>query len=341
MQQQQQQQSLHDLDAPRLSQLSQDHFSQLSQADTQEAHKIRRQTRAQIRRIAETLETNRAEYVENPKLLNEHLDHLDHLQKNVLTTSESALDSRVLLTSTQIVHERIMSLKLGRAMFNMTEFVTKVLNHAADRPGESLAEIGNHFAPFMARAPALEVMMGPMDVVVKKREVVKRAAREVAAKQIAKTRNITEHTQQASGSDSAQTRRFVRQTHQILMRLRNQDTENGGVVPLFEFILHPRSYAQTVENMFFVSFLIKDGIAVVRYEDQGDIVLWGESQEEVKQKIDEANKNGTGERRSQWIPSITLDEWRELVDLYGLRGQEPKYIPNRDYSGIQDYAENE
>lgn len=45
--------------------------------------------------------------------------------------------------------------------------------------------------------------------------------------------------------------------------------DNGGI-PLFRFCINPRSFGQTVENFFYVSFLIRDGYVGV-YEDSNNI----------------------------------------------------------------------
>ena len=42
----------------------------------------------------------------------------------------------------------------------------------------------------------------------------------------------------------------------MLRKCRVSDT---GGVSLFDFVVNPRSFGQTVENLFYVSFLIKEG----------------------------------------------------------------------------------
>lgn len=45
-------------------------------------------------------------------------------------------------------------------------------------------------------------------------------------------------------------------------------TESGNI-DLVRFCINPKSFGQTVENMFYVSFLIKEGMVEVQYEDNG------------------------------------------------------------------------
>lgn len=45
-------------------------------------------------------------------------------------------------------------------------------------------------------------------------------------------------------------------------------TESGNV-DLVRFCINPRSFGQTVENMFYVSFLIREGMVHVQYEENG------------------------------------------------------------------------
>lgn len=45
-------------------------------------------------------------------------------------------------------------------------------------------------------------------------------------------------------------------------------SETGGV-PLFDFVVNPQSFGQTVENLFYVSFLIKEGSCGIANDSQG------------------------------------------------------------------------
>jgi len=44
--------------------------------------------------------------------------------------------------------------------------------------------------------------------------------------------------------------------------------EDGGV-PLFKFALHPTSFGQSIENLFYVSFLIRDGFVGIQHDADG------------------------------------------------------------------------
>lgn len=48
--------------------------------------------------------------------------------------------------------------------------------------------------------------------------------------------------------------------------------DDGGV-PLFQFCVNPRSFGQTVENLFYVSFLVRDGSVGVSMDSRGLLTL--------------------------------------------------------------------
>jgi hypothetical protein len=48
-------------------------------------------------------------------------------------------------------------------------------------------------------------------------------------------------------------------------------------VPLLKFIINPASFGQSVENMFYLSFLIRNGLANMEIEEDeetGEEELW-------------------------------------------------------------------
>ncbi|KAI9172882.1 hypothetical protein H9P43_007013 [Blastocladiella emersonii ATCC 22665] len=297
---------------------------------SQEENARRRSTRRRYRELAQNLEERRSDYLRDPGLLLDSINEMNELQQTITTTTESSMDTKLLLAATQIAQERIQSLKIGRALFDVNAFITRLTGAANARPGSTLTEIGNLFGGYLDHAPALEFMLGPMDVTVTKRERAQRAAKEVAEKQVVKSRGLEEHAQVASQSDSSQTPKFVSEVFTVL-----RDLEEP--VPLFEFVLNPRSFAQTVENLFYVSFLVKDSIAAVMFEND-------DSQDAMLYVIEGAQEPNTGpgsnvqkddedtSQRNQWIPSLTTDEWQGLCEYYQLT--EPKYIAHRDYSHI-------
>lgn len=100
---------------------------------------------------------------------------------------------------------------------------------------------------------------------------------------------------------------------------------NDGGVPLFKFCVNPKSFGQTVENLFYVSFLIKEGKAGLGYDTRG------------LPTISAAAERGLNERqekeRKQAVFSMSFELWEELVESFGI---EKSIIPHRKDQVYED-----
>ena len=50
-------------------------------------------------------------------------------------------------------------------------------------------------------------------------------------------------------------------------------SEEPGQINLFKFIINPNDFAQSVENIFYLSFLIRDGKVALETLDDGQPVI--------------------------------------------------------------------
>ncbi|KAL9080599.1 MAG: hypothetical protein Q9157_000654 [Trypethelium eluteriae] len=102
-----------------------------------------------------------------------------------------------------------------------------------------------------------------------------------------------------------------------IARLRLADT---GEVGLFDFVVNPHSFGQTVENIFYVSFLIKEGSIRVGEDSNGLPTLGYEEARTIEeQRANQVTKH-------QAVFAIDFDTWEQLIDVFQIR--EP-LIPHR------------
>ncbi len=102
--------------------------------------------------------------------------------------------------------------------------------------------------------------------------------------------------------------------------------DRSGPVNYFRFVINPESFPQTVENIFYVSFLIRDGRAALSLQDGQPVLATAQPLENQtksapkKQVLSPSGGEGAGSRaRAQLIVEMTMDTWREAIALYDVR----------------------
>ncbi|KAI1812176.1 hypothetical protein GGS20DRAFT_43458 [Poronia punctata] len=88
--------------------------------------------------------------------------------------------------------------------------------------------------------------------------------------------------------------------------------DTGGI-DLFKFVVNPHSFGQTVENMFYVSFLIRDGAVLVEF-DEFDLP----SLQPTAPHDPDPSAAKTAKQRQQAVFSIDMLMWKEIIDAFDI-----------------------
>ena len=100
--------------------------------------------------------------------------------------------------------------------------------------------------------------------------------------------------------------------------------DNEGI-PLFNFCVNPKSFGQSVENMFYVSFLIKEGKVGLGLDSQGLPTLGMSDVRSMEQRQET--------QRNQVIFTLSFDIWEDIVNSFGI---EKSIIPHRKEDKYDD-----
>ncbi|KAL1605167.1 hypothetical protein SLS60_004710 [Paraconiothyrium brasiliense] len=219
-----------------------------------------------------------------------------------------------------------------------------------DGDGEGLdwAYLGRHACfPSNTRPPLSSFLLGPLSVQKRVRNATQRRARsqrqplgpatrpqEIRLDEIQKNENsslthqvkvikarLSDHITKAS--DMVETAEIGEDEDDaaVLKRHRLCVTQNEeAAVSLFDFAINPYSFGQTVENLFYISFLIREGAAKVETDAYGLPLLSPEAPRTVAEQREQ-----TVEKR-QAIFSIDYATWQTLIEAFDIK--EP-LIPNR------------
>jgi len=247
----------------------------------------------------------------------------NELYKMVNRTQEATLDSQFLLASAEIGAKQAESIKLSGENFDTEDWINKLLTVMGGRQDINIKQennetvnlnllkwetIGIRVEPFFDKVPKIDNMIGPLSTEQKEKKTIVKHARE--NKNSVNLKKPQELRKEDIKEQENETTKNVVQICEILDRV--------GKINLFEFIINPESYSQTVENIFYLSFLIRDGKAILDEED-GELVI-----ERTDPPDEEDYMHGI--KKKQYVLEIDYQTWKDIVEVYDIRNS---MIPTR------------
>ncbi|CAM9890865.1 unnamed protein product [Ectocarpus sp. 12 AP-2014] len=152
-------------------------------------------------------------------------------------------------------------------------------------------------------------MMGPLDKPAKERKAAQRREKHID--------NAEEITPMMEMKGSKKAKQNKDQTQMRIAKMRAHERQNedaGSKKDMFETLINPKSFTQTVENLFDFSFFVKSG--------EGHITIDPETKL-PQVKFDQSTPSGdappaaSGDAK-QWLMSFTPADFSELKELYGM-----------------------
>ncbi|KAL6604506.1 hypothetical protein ACP70R_042933 [Stipagrostis hirtigluma subsp. patula] len=193
-------------------------------------------------------------------------------------------------------------------------------NHDSEAPSLRWADVGLSVSHAFRAAPGCCTMLGPMDTEVKQRKVPA-----VSRKRTARPTENTCPEELADSSEEVKTDtdRNVLVIFDILRRKKSARLEN--------LVLNRLSFAQTVENIFALSFLVKDGRVEINVDDNGNHIV-------RPRNAPAASAIAAGEvSYSHFVFRFDFRDWKLMKDVVP-EGEE--LLPHRTSQGVPCTEEN-
>ena len=235
------------------------------------------------------------------------------LQDQVSKPREGGLDAEVFRTTVGLHQEKATKVetKIGALT---PALINSGLLEAQSRSGNGkdidYAALGAQFASFLALARTPSLVYGPAGTAIEPRKARKRISnlrntKALQNKNAAKPKSLgaEEETDLATREDTAH-------IHGILGAIKTT-----GRIPLYLVVINPHSFGQTVENLFYTSFLIKRGLISMTV-DPDTSVPWVQATD--IQSSSSAKDDLEANSRMQAILAIDHARWTDLIDAFGI-----------------------
>lgn len=209
----------------------------------------------------------------------------------VKQTSDATLDSRLLVAATDLALKKATNLVYGNSGIGIDadEFVGKCIafmrhglpRDEVDEDGPiddamDWAYLGREAAFKGNKRPATtDFLLGPLSVTKKVRVFkTRRAGLKRDNANLVRPVEVIQDENSKEQENGATMIALVKGIYDLLRDfLRENPRYEKEGVGLFRFVINPHSFGQTVENIFYLSFLVKDGFVAFGENDDGLPVL--------------------------------------------------------------------
>jgi len=246
--------------------------------------------------------------------------HADDLFDNVKAPQEATMDAQLLLRASTMGAQKARSMKSGIGAFDIDEFVSKLITFMGGRKqmdqnlddsdveddtgGDAPLDwekIGRKALAKSRRVPVMDFMLGPLDMEQKKRANVKRSKLE-------KNKEEERRPQELKEEDIA---RSENETTKNVVALERLLEGQDGRINLFRFVINPNDFAQSVENIFYLSFLIRDGKVAFETNEYGEPEIY------VCEPPD-TDQYREGLTKRQMMLEFDMATWKRAIEVFNI-----------------------
>jgi len=318
--------------------------------DPKQSSDERRKLRSDLREMKQYVKDNKSElHQAGSKKLTEVLSNSDATFKKIGNTREAAIEASLLVDLLKEANQAVATIDSSLALLNppmCRDKVNMYLNQTV-APKDDIqkgqnkrwADLGKIALAFSRTLPAIQFMHGPLSMDVTK--VVRRQAkrREKMDESLA--------TKAEDGVDeeyekNADTDIIIKEIVAFLEArfwkwYDDNDGPEYGTVPVAELIINPASYAQTVENLFYLSNAVTNKVVRLHFNDEGqycahfkpiaaEILADPDMKEALGVRLEDEKQQGS------MVIEFTHEMWQNAIKTFGVK---KPLITNRDYSDLE------
>ncbi|KAK4516898.1 uncharacterized protein ATC70_000225 [Mucor velutinosus] len=277
-----------------------------NQYDPHQNEDERRDIRNKYRILSEKTQETRKELIaqdDGTKLYNT-IAKTNVLFESVKNPVEAVLDSRFVRTIADIHKDKAKSVSFGAENeVNLDEVVAKVVSFANQARENSRyldwEYVGQSACTFGKRVRTMDFMLGAIGV---QRKQIKRTQNVRVVKNKDDFVQVATLQQEDIEKQENETAKCVNNIFNIL--------KEKGPMNYFKFVTNPTSFSQTVENIFYVSFLARRGIAGIDVSSGQPIIS-------VHQAVNVQRLEDVVAKK-QIIMGITIQEFNAIIDTYNI-----------------------
>ena len=246
------------------------------------------------------------------------------------SAQDAMLDAQVFKHVSRQTREMVSNVSTNAQTFANSEFAEKLQaffegSYVIDEENSTVPPtyqrfqlLGQKFTHRFRRIPGLSFLNGSFPY-GDANEVAERKVRQSRRKSLAGdgsglATQALENADDIPESGASMTELLVKSTKKQLFEA--YDANDRQALSYFLFVLDPTSFCKTVENIFHLSFLIKENCATIFIEDDLPMV------EPIK--VSKYGSKAKEDVKNQVILSLTMDEWEELVEIFHLQDKKPQ-----------------
>ncbi|XP_045423988.1 non-structural maintenance of chromosomes element 4 homolog A [Lemur catta] len=287
-------------------------------------HGLCRQIRHQYRALINSVQQNREDILNASDKLTEVLEEANTLFNGVSRAREAVLDAHFLVLASDLGKEKAKQLRSDLNSFDMLRYVETLLTHMGVNPLEAEELIrdedssdfesivydswkisGKTAENTFNKTHTFHFLLGSIqgECPVPK----PRVERPKKVKMREEEKNMPVQLKRMEESHQEATEKEVERILGLLQTYFRQDPDTP--MSFFDFVVDPHSFPRTVENIFHVSFIIRDGFARIRLDQDRLPII-----EPVNEESEGIDQNT--QVRNQGIIALSYRDWEEIVKTF-------------------------